>query len=101
MEFISKPFLYLLFSILLPTVLHAPPCLSTKPVKGSWVLVRSLEQARWGVGWGVGLRHHSDDFIPELDARAWRGLGEIKGRDESREVVDMSLSSPIHPAGER
>lgn len=29
------PFFYLLFSLLLPSVFYAPPCLYTKPVKGS------------------------------------------------------------------
>lgn len=44
-----RPFFYQLFFLFLPPpVLHAPPCFSTKPIKGSWVLVRSLEQARGG-----------------------------------------------------
>lgn len=44
---LSTVFLSALFFLLAP-VLHAPPCLSTKPIKGSWVLVWSLEQAQGG-----------------------------------------------------
>lgn len=60
------------------SALHAPPCLSTKHLNGLWVLVRSLELARgWGVGGvGRGPRDRYDDFIPELDARAWGGERE-------------------------
>lgn len=72
-------FFYPLFTPLLPpSALRAPPCLSTKHLNGLWVLVRSLELARgWGVGgWGGGPRDRYDDFIPELDARAWGGERE-------------------------
>lgn len=80
------PFFYLLFSLLLPPVLHAPPCLSTKPIKGSWVLVRSLEQARGG----VRPRDRADDFIPELDARAWGD--ELEGGMKAERWMQQSPS---------
>lgn len=78
---------YLLFFL---PLLRAPPCLSTKPIKGSRVLVRSLEQARGGVSPG----DRSDDFIPELDARAWGDEWEEEGGEEGMKAERWMQQSP-------